>query len=583
MAAFRTIDGTENNGNQGEANKQLIRLFDNAFDDGISVPRGGEFDQSVLPNPRTISNIVVVQVEDAPNFLNASDWLWQWGQFLDHDFALNEASGEEPPTPEDFTPIVVADGDPTFPDGTELPFIRVPAAEGTGKRTPRQINNQVTAFLDASSVYGSDEERAEFLRVDEYDPDFGKGLLKTTVGDNGEILLPFNLTGDEALPNSTGGLLGEVQYIAGDVRVNEQIGLTAVHTLFVREHNRLAEELHERLEDGDEDLEEKFEDFLEDAGFDLDDFDDDDDDDFDDDDDGNFNEGGDFGGLKDEFLYQAARQVVAAEVQVITYNEFLPLLIGEGTVEEYEGFDSDINPQVSVEFADAAFRVGHTLLSNQLLRVDGEGNTIAEIPLADAFFDPNEITENGVDSLLAGLASQTAEEIDNLLVDGVREFLFPAGTGGLDLAAINIARGREVGLPGYADTYEDIFGTEITDFDDLGSNGLGLFDDRVVSLFDQAYESVDQIDLWLGGISELPDDHGGLLGPTLSFFIADQFTRARDGDEFFYLQEEQLEHLEILSPGIQDVTLSDIINLNSSITVQENAFLVPQDIQDIVV
>ena len=460
------------------------------------------------------------------------------------------------------------DGDPTFPDGTELPSIRVPAAEGTRETTPRQINNQITAFLDASAVYGSDEERAEFLRVDEDDPDFGKGLLKTTVGDNGEILLPFNLRGDEALPNATGGVLGEVQYIGGDIRVNEQISLTAVHTLFVREHNRLAEELHERLEDGDEDLEEKFEDFLEDAGFDLDDFEDDN---------GDFDEGGDFGRLKDEFLYQAARKVVAAEVQVITYNEFLPLLIGERTLEEYEDFDSDINPQVSVEFADAAFRVGHTLLSNQLLRVDEGGNIIEEISLADAFFDPDEVTKDGVDSLFSGLASQEAQEIDNLLVDGVRDFLFPAGTGGLDLAAVNIARGREVGIASYTEIYKEIFGTEITDFDDLGSNGLGLFDDRVVSLFRDAYESVDQIDLWLGGISELPDDHGGLLGPTFSFFIADQFTRSRDGDEFFYLEEDQLEHLEILSPGIQDVTLSDIINANSSISVQENVFLVPED------
>ncbi len=567
MGEFRTIDGTENNGNQGEANTQLIRLFDNAFDDDISVPRGGEFDQSELPNPRTISNIVVDQVEDVPNSLNASDWLWQWGQFLDHDFALNEDNNEQDPRGE-FTPIPVPDGDPTFPDGTELPFIRVPAAEGTRETTPRQINNQITAFLDASAVYGSDEERAEFLRVDEDDPDFGKGLLKTTVGDNGEILLPFNLRGDEALPNATGGVLGEVQYIGGDIRVNEQISLTAVHTLFVREHNRLAEELHERLEDGDEDLEEKFEDFLEDAGFDLDDFEDDN---------GDFDEGGDFGRLKDEFLYQAARKVVAAEVQVITYNEFLPLLIGERTLEEYEDFDSDINPQVSVEFADAAFRVGHTLLSNQLLRVDEGGNIIEEISLADAFFDPDEVTKDGVDSLFSGLASQEAQEIDNLLVDGVRDFLFPAGTGGLDLAAVNIARGREVGIASYTEIYKEIFGTEITDFDDLGSNGLGLFDDRVVSLFRDAYESVDQIDLWLGGISELPDDHGGLLGPTFSFFIADQFTRSRDGDEFFYLEEDQLEHLEILSPGIQDVTLSDIINANSSISVQENVFLVPED------
>ena len=167
---FRTINGADNNGIQGESEVPLIRLFGddfNAFEDGISVPRGGEFDGSTpefdpLPNPRTISNIVVAQEESVPNFLNASDWLWQWGQLLDHDFGLNEAEGMIPP--EDITPITVPNGDPIFPDGTEFPFIRVTAAEGTGETTPRQVNNQITAFLDASLVYGSDDERADFLR-----------------------------------------------------------------------------------------------------------------------------------------------------------------------------------------------------------------------------------------------------------------------------------------------------------------------------------------------------------------------------------------------------------------------------------
>ena len=97
---FRTIDGTDNGGegrDVGEAETQLIRLFEPDFenDDG-NTPRGGEFTDSDLPNPRDISNIVVDQVAPTPNFLNASDWIWQWGQVLDHDFALNEASPKNP-------------------------------------------------------------------------------------------------------------------------------------------------------------------------------------------------------------------------------------------------------------------------------------------------------------------------------------------------------------------------------------------------------------------------------------------------------------------------------------------------------
>ena len=558
IGEFRTIDGSDNNGGQGKAHIQLIRLFDPAFEEDengnrFSIPRGGHFEESTLPNPRTISNIVMVQLEPdepIPNFLNASDWLWQWGQLLDHDFALNEA--ENPPE-EDKTPIPVPQdpNDPFVQDGIkELPFIRVTAAEGTGETTPRQVNNQITAFIDASSVYGSDDERAKFLR----DTHSGKGLLKISVGDNGEALLPQNPVGTlEEQPNATGGILGDFQFVAGDVRANEQIGLTAVHTLLVREHNRIALNLHERLEAGeDKALLQKFKEItnkkFRDATV----------------------------AEKDEFLYQSARKVIGAKVQVITYKKFLPLLIGD-TLADYEGFDSGVSPQISLEFANAAFRLGHTLLTENLRRVDGDG--IEETSLAESFFNPVNIQENGIDNLLTGLIYQSAEEVDNQLVDGVRNFLFPAGTGGLDLASVNIARGREVGIPSYTEVYKNIFNVEIKSFDDLRSEGLGLMDNVVVDLLEQAYDSVDQIDLWLGGISELPDKHGGLLGPTLSFFIADQFARSRDGDEFFYLDLDQLAHLKILDPDITSTNLADLIRDNVSVAdsylVTDNAFITP--------
>ncbi|MDJ0689773.1 MAG: peroxidase family protein [Xenococcaceae cyanobacterium MO_188.B32] len=553
MSKYRTIDGAGNNRDRGVTNSNLIRLLYNAFEDEISIPRGGYFDQSTLPNPRTISNIVMDQVEPVKNFLNASDWLWQWGQFLDHDFALNEASSHNPPTPYDFTSIWIPQDDPSDPfvqkGISQLPFIRVPAAKGTGKTTPRQVTNQITAFIDASSVYGSDRERADFLR----DTELGKGLLKTSLGKNGEVLLPLNLVGtQEEQPNATGGgTLGDLQFVAGDIRANEQIGLTAVHNLFVREHNRVALNLHERLEAGDEPLFIEFTEFSNDFLA--------------------VNSGASPEEIKDEFLYQSARKVIGAKVQVISYNEFLPLLIGEGTLEKYIGFKPDISPQISIEFANAAFRLGHTLLSDRLRRVDNNG--ITETALAEAFFNVEDIQHNGIDSLLRGLIFQKSEEIDKKIVDGVREFLFPAGTGGLDLGAVNIARGRETGIPSYTEAYEEIFGIKINNFNDLRS--LGLFSDSVVDLFEMVYHDVSELDLWLGGISEQPDNHGGLLGPTLSFFIADQFTRSRDGDEFFYLKD--LEHLSILEFDIENTTLSDIIrnNVADPYLVPDNAFKVP--------
>ena len=546
---FRTIDGADNNDNKGATNNALVRLFDPAFEDGFKTPRGGNFDESNLPNPRSISNIVNDERAPIINNLNASNWLWQWGQFLDHDLDLNEANDNNPPAPGDRMPIEVPNGDPTFADITELPFIRVPAANetGTGPNNPRTTVNQITAFIDASNVYGSDEERADFLR----NRSTGQGLLKTSLGNTGEeSLLPLN---DGTQENATGGTLGDLQFVAGDIRANEQLGLTAVHTLLVRDHNKIASELYNRISTGEEVLAAKLETFrIENPLLSSED-------------------------TLDEFIYQSARKVVGAKVQAITYNEFLPLLIGKNTLQEYEGYDVDINPQISTEFANAAYRLGHTLINNQIRKVDADG--VREESLVNSFFNPQSIIDNGVDNLLTGLSFQGAQEVDNQLVDGVRNFLFPAGGGGLDLAAVNIARGRDVGLPSYTEVYQQIFGEDISSFSDLGSQGLGLFRNEVVTLFEKAYDSVDQIDLWVGGISERPDEQGGLLGPTLSFIVADQFSRTRDGDEFFYLREDELDDLQLLSPDIAETTLANLIRDNSDETylVPEDAFVVPFD------
>ncbi len=538
---FRSIDGSGNNDTtSGVAGDQLIRLFNNAFADGISVPRGGSFFFSTLPNPRTISNAISNQTESVPNFLGASDWLWQWGQFVDHDLDLNESTSENPG---EFTPIIVPFGDPNLPAGSIIPFTRVTAADGTGIETPRETINQITAFIDASNVYGSDQERADFLRS------FTKGKLKTSESANGEALLPVNLVGDNALPNATGGTLGDFQYVAGDIRANEQTGLTAVHTLFVREHNRLAADLYGRLEAGEIQLVELFNQFVASKP------------------------ATSTEALKDEFVYQSARKVVGAQIQQITYDEFLPLLVGQETLSAYGGYQANVSTGISTEFANAAYRLGHTLLSNQLQQLNTNG--LSETALKDAFFAPEQVQAGGVDSILRGLILQTSEEADHLVVDGVRNFLFPAGTGGLDLAAINIARGRDTGLPGYVEVYNQLFpNTPITSFADLPfRGGLGGAD----GLFAQVYDSVDQIDLWLGGISEQPDSHGGLLGPTFSYIVAEQFTRLRDGDRFFYRNE--LDTIHLLDPSFDSTTLSSVIrnNTEDAYLVQENAFVVPYD------
>ncbi len=524
---FRSMDGYDNNltyTNWGTPEYHLLRLGEAAYEDNISEPRGGY--TSNLPSPRAISETVFDQDSSIPNALGASDWLWQWGQFLDHDLDLTPATSGE-----SFN-ILVPTGDPWFdPFNTgnqEISLTRsiYDTFTGTSASNPREQINEITAYIDGSNVYGSDLERAEALRTND-----GTGKLKISIGDNGEILLPFNTEGlenDDPFSRPASQL-----FLAGDIRANEQTGLTATHTLFVREHNRLAEDIDRRLDNGEAPLVDLF-----------------------------FESGLSEG----DFIYETARRIVGAEIQAITYNEFVPILLGTNALPNYIGYDASVNPGISNEFSTAAFRVGHTMLSPEIQRINPDGTSDTSLDLRSSFFNPDLVTIDGIDSVLLGLASQEAQEIDTQLIDDVRNFLFGMpGSGGMDLASLNIQRGREHGLPSYNDTRETLGFDPITNFNQISS------DPQVQAELQSAYGNVDDIDLWVGGLAE---DHlnGALVGETFHEILTDQFTRLRDGDRFYFENDPTL---QVLAPNVGQTTLSDIIVANSEITtIQDNVFLV---------
>ena len=161
IAAARPVDGSGSNPDNEDWGAQfqtLLRLADPNYEDGIGTMVEG------LPNPRAISNAVAQQSENEPSSFGLSDLFWAWGQFIDHDLDLTEAGETE------FVPIPVPAGDPFFdPDGSGdafIPFTRVDPNDGSGETTPREYHNSITAFLDASMVYGSDAETAASLRGD---------------------------------------------------------------------------------------------------------------------------------------------------------------------------------------------------------------------------------------------------------------------------------------------------------------------------------------------------------------------------------------------------------------------------------
>ncbi|MEO0974103.1 MAG: peroxidase family protein [Pseudomonadota bacterium] len=499
----RSIDGSNNslsNPAIGAAGTALIRLTPPAYADGHSELAGEE-----RPNPRVISNTVAAQHDDQVNAFGKTDYVWQWGQFLDHDLDLTD--GTDPPEPAN---IPVPAGDPWFdPLGTGV--VRIPMNRSIHKdsASSREQLNEITAWIDASNVYGSDEKRAEALRTLD-----GSGELKTSEGG----MLPFNVDG---LANAGGN--SATLFVAGDVRANEQAGLAAMHTLFVREHNRLARIYSARNP-----------------------------------------------GWTGEQVYQQARRMVGAQMQAITYREFLPALLGANALPPYSGYDASIDAGIANEFAHAAYRLGHSMLSSVILRLDENGDEIeaGHLALRDAFFRPSSLTEEGgIAPLLRGLASQPHQRIDPQLVDDVRNLLFvQPSSGGFDLASLNIQRGRDHGFAGYNEVRAALGLRLKESFADISSSP------EVVARLASVYDDVDDIDLWVGGLAEDPVADGQ-VGELFRSILVDQFRRLRDGDRFWYERSLTASELRV----IESLRLSDIIRLNTEVgeELQDDVFRVP--------
>ena len=245
-------------------------------------------------------------------------------------------------------------------------------------------------------------------------------------------------------------------------------------------------------------------------------------------------------------------------MQVITYREFLPILLGRRGLSRYRGYRGDVDARIMNSFATAAYRLGHSLLSPLILRLDANGQPIAagHLPLRQAFFAPDELTRGGgIEPLLRGLAAQTCQELDNMIVDDVRNFLFgQPGAGGFDLASLNIQRGRDHGVRSYNDMREalglgraDSFGDISTDLD-------------VQRRLADAYATVDDVDLWVGGLAE---DHlrDAMVGPTFHRILKQQFEVLRDGDRFWF--ERYFQGRELAE--IRRTRLVDIIRRNTRI------------------
>ncbi len=287
----------------------------------------------------------------------------------------------------------------------------------------------------------------------------------------GRLNLPDNL-----LPRG-----GDGQFIAGDRRATENPNLIALHLLFAREHNVVAGEVAKA-----------------------------------------------FPNFDDEQIYQLARHVVAAEMQAVTYYEFIPALTGR-RLPRYRGYRRFLRAEISNGFSTVAFRVGHTMLNRTVNSINAKGEVRSRM-LHDAFFRSDAFEEDTIEGLLRGMMNGHAAEVDNGITGEVRNLLVDSRESSeqLDLAALNIQRGRDHGVPTCNKLRRTVGLRPFRSFNQVTRNEV------VATRLSRAYDGkVEDMDAWVCGISE---DHlrGSSLGPLFHRMVRREFRRLRDGDRFYF-------------------------------------------------
>lgn len=526
---YRTITAHCNNlkhPSWGATKTPYSRYLPPDYADGLNLPRASQNGQP-LPSARLISSIVHRDSDEPSN--DYSTAFASWGQLLNHD-VTRAAVGEAPDCCPQYLkgpcmPIPVPPMDPLYSKHNVkcLKFDRSLAAMRPkcllGLRA--QINT-VTSPVDASFVYGSSKSQAARLRS------FQDGKMKVTNYFEKlklKPLLPPKL--EKPDEDCMGRPKSLFCFEAGDVRVNEQTQLTVLHTVYVREHNRIAKQLARMNIDWDDDK-----------------------------------------------IYHETRHIVAACVQHIMVNEFLPLLLGHKYLNEYKlkpqsaaqakdwtGYDPSVTTSTGTGFAAAAFRYGHSMVEGVIKRIDKHGHFIKGELLRFLFKRPFLLYEPGVmDQLIIGMVLTPTEQTDPHVSEELSGHLFqpPKAKFGHDLAAINIQRGRDQGVPGYNDWREWCGLSRAKSFGDLEP----LLMNKTAYQYSKIYKHVDDIDLWSAGIAERKMANSA-VGPTMACIIARQFLNTKRGDRFWYENSNQLSSFtQAQLKEIKKATLAKLLCMN---------------------
>ncbi|GJD74013.1 peroxidase family protein [Methylobacterium goesingense] len=657
IAGVRHLSGAGNNQahpEYGAADQPFIRLTDAHY--GAYDPTTGNNALNPLfagLDPRAISNVLGTQEADLPHQANGSNiFFMAFGQYFDHglDFL--------PKSPANGTIEIGGPGSvrtPTSDNPADLTRGEVASIDANG--VPQHLN-KTSPFADQNQAYGSHELVGQFLRESDGHQGVGAHLLAGLPDPSNPAfnLLPtlraliqhhwdantvfhdpsleggsvsfrdyysdFALAGhapgtlvdpvtgafDPGVVNamaadfmgSGNALLLDTNpfvnlldhFVAGDGRANENVALTAMHTIWARNHNFHVDNLME-------------------AGF---------------------------QGTPEE-AFQAAKMINEAEYQRVVFTEFADQLIGgmKGSGSHgHDGYNPDVDARISEEFASAVYRVGHSLIG-ETLTVLGTDGQLHQVQLVDAFLNPTNAAgaftaplppgyvpqpgyaQLGANAILAGVATQPAEEVDFNIVDAVRNDLVRINA---DLFAFNVARGRDVGLGTLNQVRADLqassdpyvheavgFAGNLSPYlswaDFQSRNGLS---DSVIAQFKVAYpdlvlstaaertafaaanpdialhdgpdgskvvSGIDRVDLWVGGLAE-SHINGGVVGQTFWVVLHEQFDRLQEGDRFYYA--DRFDNFDFYENIVDGQSFSDIVARNTGLTgLQEDIFAVSDE------
>ena len=399
-------------------------------------------------------------------------------------------------------------------------FVRSrPFCQDHYRKKNRQQVNGASSYIDASNVYGSQEFHHDQLR---------------------EAGTPFlRVQGNGLLPDQNG-----THGSAGDTRATEVPELSSMHTIFLREHNRIANAI--LAIDSD---------YGSDATFDL------------------------------------AREILIAEMQNIVYDQYLTLLMGEATMQEDTYYlDLDTKQKYSYKaktdvtnaFSTAAFRFGHSMVDGHTTKLDVTTNAEkTSYNTSNNHFFMEQYLENdglGFEEILNAQLHQQSLKLDTVLDPNLVETLFKNNKGflGGDLFAKNVQRGRDHGLPGYNDYRYKCGLAKVCTWDEVPEE----IDEEQWALFKEIYNHPSDIDLFAAGLAEKPFP-GSIVGPTFHCIIGKQFKNLRIGDRFFFnniLGEDasgtgQTQFSEAQIANIRQRHLGNIMCDNTNIAeVSENVF-----------